>query len=219
MAGKQTNVLEHEHPIQVVARRTGLTADVIRVWERRYGVVTPERASNSRRLYSDSDVEKLIMLRRATSAGRRIGDVASLPLNKLRELVDKDESAAARLPLRKIEQRPSTGSVMEYFDDCLDAVQRFNSYDIYHSLSDASKSLGIIYRLGAYLDRKSLINMYYAFIQPYFHYCNEVWGNAYPTHLNRLVVLQKRAVRILSNSEYLAHTLCFLISIKFMKLP
>ncbi len=147
MAGKQTNVLVHEHPIQVVARRTGLTADVIRVWERRYGVVTPERASNARRLYSDSDVEKLIMLRRATSAGRRIGDVASLPMDKLRELVDKDESAAARLPLAKIEQRPSTGSVMEYFDDCLDAVQRFNSYDIYHSLSDASKSLGIIFLL------------------------------------------------------------------------
>ena len=147
MASKQTNVSGNEHPIQVVARRTGLTADVIRVWERRYGLVSPERASNSRRLYSDEDVEKLIMLRRATSAGRRIGDVANLSLIKLRELVDTDETAAARLPIAKIEQRPSTGSVMEYFDDCLDAVQRFNSQDIYRSLSDASKSLGIIFLL------------------------------------------------------------------------
>ncbi|MEM7402048.1 MAG: MerR family transcriptional regulator [Pseudomonadota bacterium] len=147
MASKQTSVANNEHPIQVVSRRTGLTADVIRVWERRYGVVSPKRASNSRRLYSDEDVEKLIMLRRATSAGRRIGDVASLSINKLRELVDNDETAAARIPIAKIEQRPSTGSVMEYFDDCLDAVQRFNSQDIYHSLSDASKSLGIIFLL------------------------------------------------------------------------
>ena len=147
MASKQTNVSSNQHPIQVVARRTGLSADVIRVWERRYGIVTPERASNSRRLYSDEDVEKLIMLRRATSAGRRIGDVADLSLRKLRELVDNDETAAARLPIAKIEQRPSTGSVMEYFDDCLEAVQRFNSQDIYRSLSDASKSLGIIFLL------------------------------------------------------------------------
>lgn len=147
MASKQTNVSGNEHPIQVVARRTGLTADVIRVWERRYGLVSPERASNSRRLYSDEDVEKLIMLRRVTSAGRRIGEVANLSLTKLRELVDNDETAAARLPIAKIEQRPSTGSVMEYFDDCLDAVQRFNSQDIYRSLSDASKSLGIIFLL------------------------------------------------------------------------
>jgi len=144
---KQINELPDRHPIQVVARRTGLTADVIRVWERRYAVVDPDRASNSRRLYSDDDVEKLIMLRRATSASRRIGAVANLPMEQLQALVDNDEAAAARLPVAKIEQRPSTGSVMEYFDDCLDAVQRFNSQDIYHSLSDASKSLGIIFLL------------------------------------------------------------------------
>ena len=147
MASKQTNVSDNQHPIQVVARRTGLSADVIRVWERRYGVVSPQRASNSRRFYNDNDVEKLVLLRRATAAGRRIGEVASLPIEKLRELVDTDESVAARLPIAKIEQRPSTGSVMEYFDDCLDAVQRFNSQDIYQSLSEASKSLGIIFLL------------------------------------------------------------------------
>jgi len=147
VATRQTNAPADEHPIQVVARRTGLTADVIRVWERRYSVVNPKRASNSRRLYSDEDVEKLNLLRRATSVGRRIGDVAALSINELRELVDTDESAAARIPIAKIEQRPSTGSVMEYFDDCLDAIQRLDSQDIYHSLSDASKSLGIIFLL------------------------------------------------------------------------
>ncbi|MGH1538539.1 MAG: MerR family transcriptional regulator [Gammaproteobacteria bacterium] len=147
MAIRQTNVTTDEHPIQVVARRTGLTADVIRVWERRYSVVNPKRASNGRRLYSDEDVEKLNLLRRASSAGRRIGDVATLSIQKLRKLVDSDQAAAASIPVAKIEQRPSTGSVMEYFDDCLDAIQRLNSQDIYRFLSDASKSLGIIFLL------------------------------------------------------------------------
>jgi len=144
---RRTNATNDEHPIQVVARRTGLSADVIRVWERRYSVVNPKRASNSRRLYSDEDVEKLNLLRRATSAGRRIGDVATLSIQELRDLVDTDESAAARIPVAKIEQRPNTGSVMEYFDNCLDAIQRLDSQDIYRSLSDASKSLGIIFLL------------------------------------------------------------------------
>jgi len=147
VTARQTSATSDEHPIQVVARRTGLTADVIRAWERRYSVVNPKRARNSRRLYSDVDVEKLNLLRRATSEGRRISDVSTLSIQKLRELVDKDESAAARIPIAKIEQRPSTGSVMEYFDDCLDAVQRLSSQDIYRSLSDASKSLGIIFLL------------------------------------------------------------------------
>jgi DNA-binding transcriptional MerR regulator len=109
--------------------------------------VSPERASNSRRLYSDDDVDKLALLRRATSAGRRIGDVASLSVKELQALVDTDESVAARIPIAKIEQRPNTGSVMEYFDDCLDAVKRLHSQDFYHSLNDASKSLGIIFLL------------------------------------------------------------------------
>ena len=38
------------HPIQVVARRTGLTVDVLRVWEKRYGVVEPGRSSGGHRL-------------------------------------------------------------------------------------------------------------------------------------------------------------------------
>lgn len=143
----QTNVTESKHPIQVVARRTGLSADVIRAWERRYKAVTPTRASNSRRLYSDIDVEKLILLRHATSVGRRIGDVANLSIKQLRKLVDTDENAAARMPITKIQQRPSTGSVMEHFDDCLDAVLRLHSQDIYHSLNNAAKSLGIIFLL------------------------------------------------------------------------
>ena len=147
MIARQTNATANEHPIQIVARRTGLTADVIRVWERRYSVVNPMRASNNRRLYSDEDVEKLNLLRRATSAGRRIGDIATLSIHELRKLVDTDEFAAARIPVAKIEQRPSTGSVMEYFDDCLDAIKRLDGQDIYRSLSDASKSLGIIFLL------------------------------------------------------------------------
>ncbi len=147
MSARQTKATADEHPIQVVARRTGLSADVIRVWERRYSVVNPKRANNSRRLYSDEDVEKLNLLRRATSAGRRIGDVATLSIHKLRKLVDTDESAAAHMPVAKIEQRPSTGSVMEYFDDCLDAIKHLDGQNIYRSLSDASKSLGIIFLL------------------------------------------------------------------------
>ena len=147
VAANQTNANKSEHPIQVVAKRTGLSADVIRAWERRYKTITPQRASNSRRLYSDTDVEKLILLRRATSAGRRIGDIANLSIQKLRNLVATDESAAAQLPIATIQQRPSTGSVMEYFDDCMDAVLRLHNQDFYHSLSEASRTLGINFLL------------------------------------------------------------------------
>jgi MerR family transcriptional regulator, light-induced transcriptional regulator len=79
------------HPIGVVSARTGLTPDVIRVWERRYGVVDPARDEAGRRVYSDADVERLRLLAMATASGRGIGQVAGLALSDLRDVVRGDE--------------------------------------------------------------------------------------------------------------------------------
>ena len=86
----------HRHPIGVVAERTGLSLDVLRVWERRYGAVAPTRASGGQRLYSDADLERLRLLRLATLAGRGIRQVASLGTDELAELVRDDETARRR---------------------------------------------------------------------------------------------------------------------------
>lgn len=84
------------HPIGVAAERTGLSLDVLRVWERRYGAVAPARAAGGQRLYSDADLERLRLLRLATLAGRGIGQVASLGSEELAELVREDETARRR---------------------------------------------------------------------------------------------------------------------------
>ena len=69
-----------------------------------------------------------------------------------------------------------------------------------------SKSLGILSRARKILMQKTLLDLYYTFIYPYLTYCNEVWGNVNPTTLMPLVLLQKRAVRIITCSKYRAHT-------------
>ena len=61
--------------------------------------------------------------------------------------------------------------------------------------------------------------MYYAFIYPYYHYCNEVWGNAYPSHLRRLYVLQKRAIRIIAKVEPLTPSSTLFKRLKILTLP
>jgi MerR family transcriptional regulator, light-induced transcriptional regulator len=85
------------HPIAVVAERTGLSQDVLRVWERRYGAVTPARSRGGKRFYSDADVERLTMLRAATRAGRAIGEIALLPTPALATLV-ADDASSPRCP-------------------------------------------------------------------------------------------------------------------------
>ena len=81
------------HPIGVVADRTRLSQDVLRVWERRYNVVEPGRSPSGQRLYSDADIERLRLLGQATSMGRTISQVAALPTAELARMVREDEEA------------------------------------------------------------------------------------------------------------------------------
>jgi methanogenic corrinoid protein MtbC1 len=81
------------HPIAVVAQRTGLSQDVLRIWERRYEAVSPARSESGVRLYSDADIERLILLRAATRGGRGIGQIAKLSTRALETIVAEDESA------------------------------------------------------------------------------------------------------------------------------
>ena len=51
-----------------------------------------------------------------------------------------------------------------------------------------------------------LINLYYSSIYPYLNYCNQIWENTYITNLKPIVLMQKKIVRIITGSPYLAHT-------------
>ena len=84
------------HPIAVVADRTGLSQDVLRVWERRYSAVQPERGSDGKRRYTDADIERLSLMRAATSAGRNVGAVARLSTAAIAALVEEDAQAQDR---------------------------------------------------------------------------------------------------------------------------
>ncbi len=86
------------HPIAVVAARTGLSQDVLRVWERRYAAVTPIRADDGQRLYTDEDVERLRTLRDVSEAGRAIGQVARLSTAELQHILREDARARADAP-------------------------------------------------------------------------------------------------------------------------
>jgi DNA-binding transcriptional MerR regulator/methylmalonyl-CoA mutase cobalamin-binding subunit len=78
------------HPIRVVCRRTGLKPDVVRAWERRYAAVLPARTDTDRRLYTDADIERLQLLRRAVQNGRSIGQIARLDAAALTALIAGD---------------------------------------------------------------------------------------------------------------------------------
>ena len=57
-----------------------------------------------------------------------------------------------------------------------------------------AKNIGILSKVAYFLN--VLKNLYYTSIYPYLAYCNVCWASTYPTSLDGLFKLQKRAVRV-----------------------
>jgi MerR family transcriptional regulator, light-induced transcriptional regulator len=129
-----------EHPIGVAAERTGLTPDVLRVWERRYGAVSPKRSDGKQRLYSDQDIERLRLLRLATLPGRSISQVVRFTTEELARLVEEDTTARARVGLQE------TGSAQlahDSVEQALALVREFDTIGIEWQLRRMAAVLGL----------------------------------------------------------------------------
>jgi len=61
-------------------------------------------------------------------------------------------------------------------------------------------------RLKRKLNKNCLITLYYSFVYPHLNYCIILWGSASKTTLNNLLLLQKRAARLIDNCDYRSHT-------------
>ena len=59
--------------IDVVERETGLSKDVLRVWERRYGFPRPLRDGRGHRAYPREQVLRLLQIKRLLEHGFRPG--------------------------------------------------------------------------------------------------------------------------------------------------
>lgn len=116
------------HPIQIVTRRTGVSADVLRVWEKRYAVVTPVRSASGRRLYSDADIERLRLLVQATHTGRPIGQIASLPTTALVSLLEDEAPTANRPRPQGQTDAPATRTAADDLrEGCIRAIRDFDA--------------------------------------------------------------------------------------------
>jgi DNA-binding transcriptional MerR regulator len=87
---------ENEYTIGAVARMTGLSTQVIRAWERRYGAVIAARTDKGRRVYCPEHVEKLSLLKALTDRGSPISAVANLDTETLRQRVEEMDQITAR---------------------------------------------------------------------------------------------------------------------------
>ncbi len=74
--------------IGAVSRLTGVSTDLIRMWERRYAVVNPLRTDTGTRLYTQDDIARLALIKHLVDAGDAIGTIAALNLADLERRAD-----------------------------------------------------------------------------------------------------------------------------------
>ena len=79
------------------------------------------------------------------------------------------------------------------------------------------KCIGILSKIRHYVTGLVLVQLYYSLIYPFLTYSLITWGTTYQTTLLPLITLQKRAVRIITFSEYNCHSSPLFRKLKILK--
>ncbi len=69
---------------------TGIKAHTIRIWEKRYGLITPARTATNRRFYDDAQVRKLLNVTTLLAYGHKISTIASYSEEELFSHINKE---------------------------------------------------------------------------------------------------------------------------------
>lgn len=122
------------YSIQMTSLLSGVSADCIRAWERRYGAIVPDR-DKGRRIFDDEDVTRLLMLKELSSLGNPISSVAKLTDMELTNLCQElGLNLAVKNLHEPIQSKDSKGS-LEYL---LLALESKRMDILLHELNKAS---------------------------------------------------------------------------------
>lgn len=153
--------------IAAVERETGLSKDLLRVWERRYGFPAPERDAVGERLYPPEQVQRLRWIKRLLDAGHRPSHVVALPAEALQARL-REQSAPQPGFLRGSPNGPSA----DQLDALLEPLFGHELYRLHEQLQ-------------AELLRRGLSAYVTELLAPLIHRVGQLWSE------NRLQVFEE----------------------------
>ena len=107
---------------------------------------------------------------------------------------------------------------IRYLGILVDENMKWDSH-VLHVASTISRNIGVMGRARFYLPPRVLALLYNSLVLPYLNNCALVWGSNYLTRLDKLIKLQKRAVRIIENKPYLHPSNQLFVKLGFLKFP
>ena len=127
-----------------------------------------------------------------------VNKTVALVFSKKRSLISNDQIILGGETVGKVNSSKFLGV---FIDDNLNFGPHIN-----YISNKIAKHVGILFRIKDKLTVEAKLNYYYAFVYPYLSYNVCVWGSTFKTHLNPIIILQKKIIRLITNSPYLAHT-------------
>lgn len=167
-------------------------------------------ADDSTAAKSDSDLEKLAedMTREFSHISEWLNaNKLSLNVVKTKFIVfctrqkNNEPKATIKFNDVNLEQVKTTKFLGTHIEQNLDWTEHISQ--VTKKLAQVS---GIIYRCQHILSQESLLNLYKTLALPHILYCNVIWGATHKNHLDPIIKMQKRIVRNITKSEFLAHT-------------
>jgi DNA-binding transcriptional MerR regulator/methylmalonyl-CoA mutase cobalamin-binding subunit len=125
--------------IAAVERDTGLSKDLLRVWERRYGFPQPQRDAQGERVYPADQVQRLRHIKRLLDAGSRPSHVVALPMAALLKRMEELQPPAAR----DASAHPASGLSAEAMDELLAPLLNHQLYVLQESLQSQLLKRGL----------------------------------------------------------------------------
>ena len=78
-----------EFTIKDLENFSGIKAHTIRIWEQRYGILSPDRTETNIRKYNDKDLKALLNISLLNNLGYKISNIAKLSDDQIREIINK----------------------------------------------------------------------------------------------------------------------------------
>ena len=101
------------HSINHVSLVSGIPKDLLRQWERRYGYPDPDRDDNGDRIYTDNQLEKLVLIRQLVNQGKRPGKLIQMDIPELRS---KIQEPLANFRTSELIEILKTGDTVQLYD-------------------------------------------------------------------------------------------------------
>jgi hypothetical protein len=176
-------------------------------------------ADDTNIIYENSSLEQLIQNANADLV--KIADWFNV--NKLSLNTDKTKFISftkCNLPINLFinANKISQVKTMNFLGVLIQENLKWNEH-ISSKTNKISKVTSLLYRLKNTIPESVLLNIYNALIVPHMTYGIVAWGHAPQSLLRRLIILQKKSLRIISKSQFISHTQPLFKKFKLLKLP